>query len=458
MLTRHPVVARAAQPLGITMLALALVVVLCPALSAQETTTTTAVYTRAVGGVSIDLQGMLDNATLDWMGKLSHFRTQALDKIPGELNEATPLRKVSLRRLEAAIEACLKDDKPLPDRMRYLAGLQRVRYVLVYPEQRDIVLVGPGEGWMVDNRGNVVGIGTGRPVMLLDDLLVALRTARQAANGGITCSIDPTPEGLTRFTTFTRQFGSQGNPTVFAAGAEKALGPQKITLTNVPPTSHFARVLVAADYRMKRLGMGFEKSPVRGLPSFLQMVKTRQNMMPRWWLEPNYDPLLRSPDGLAWELPEGSVKAMTEEDFLTATGKVKHSGKAHPVAQKWADNMTEKYDELAVALPVFGELRNCMELAIVGALVVKEQLPDKAGYSMPTLLDPQQVQIDRFPAPKQVDSKVSMLKKGRNWVISASGGVALNSWGIADKVRQNAAPAEARAKAAPDNSDNWWWN
>ena len=54
------------------------------------------------------------------------------------------------------------------------------------PEQKDIVLVGPAEGWKVDHRGTMIGLSTGRPVMLLDDLLVALRTAKTAAQGGTT--------------------------------------------------------------------------------------------------------------------------------------------------------------------------------------------------------------------------------------------------------------------------------
>jgi hypothetical protein len=41
--------------------------------------------------------------------------------------------------------------------------------------------------------------------------------------------------------------------------------------TGVPTDSRFAQVLVAADYRMKRIGMNFEKAPVRGLPSYLEM-------------------------------------------------------------------------------------------------------------------------------------------------------------------------------------------
>jgi hypothetical protein len=181
------------------------------------------------------------------------------------------------------------------------------------------------------------------------------------------------------------------------------------------------------------------------------------NMLPRWWLEPDYQPLLRSPDGLAWELRGGTVKTMTEEDFLTAAGNRQHTGRANPMAQRWADLMTEKFDELAVADPIFGQMRNCMELAVVGALIVKEQLTDRAGYSMPTLLDPTDVAIEEFAAPTQVASRASVMKKGRNWVISASGGVMLNSWAVADKVEQSDAPASARAAAAA-KANHWWWN
>lgn len=454
MLVSSPKAARAARRLAVAICALTLVGAL-PAVSQAQFFANT----RAVGGVFVDTGGVLRNAAVDDLGELARVRARGLEGIPHGLGGMIELRKVSLRGLEAAIQQSVRSGKKRPDEVECLAGLQQIRYVLVYPDRRDIVLVGPGEGWKVDRRGNVVGITTGRPVMLLEDLLVALRSARRAANGGISCSIDPTAEGVAEFSRYMGQFRTMGNPAAIAAGAEKALGRQNITLTNVPPESHFARVLVAADYRMKRIGMGLQPSPVRGLPSYVQMAKaTRgQNSMPRWWLEPNYEPLLRSPDGLAWQLRGGSVKTLTEDAFLAAGG-LKRTGKTSPIAQKWADVMTQKYDELAVADPVFGQLRNCMELAVVGALIVKEGLTEKAGYSMPTLLDPADVKVGEFPAPKQIDSQVSMVKKGRNWMITASGGVMLNSWGIADRVSQSDAPAAIRSQAAADKNTHWWWN
>ncbi|MGA2799326.1 MAG: DUF1598 domain-containing protein, partial [Thermoguttaceae bacterium] len=216
------------------------------------------IVARPIGGVAIDAQGVLENVQTDALGQLAKLRAEALQKVPEGLNVFSDSRKVSLRRLEAAIEQSTKSGKPLPDDIRFLAGLQQIRYIFVYPEQKDIILVGPGEGWKVDARGNMVGVTTGRPVMLLDDLLVALRTAQAAAQGGITCSIDPTPEGVARFKQF---MNSKPTPQKAAAGLAEAMGMQQITVQGVPVTSHFAQVLVAADYRMKCLGMNLQPPP-----------------------------------------------------------------------------------------------------------------------------------------------------------------------------------------------------
>ena len=155
---------------------------------------------------------------------------------------------------------------------------------------------------------------------------------------------------------------------------------------------------------------------MKGLPSFLQMMKSGggmpKNMMPRWWLEPNYESLLVSPDGLAFEIRGASVKAMTEEDFVAANGSRKRSGKANPLAKKWADNMTAHYDELAAKNAVFGQLRNCIDLAVVAALIVKDRLPEKAHYSMSVFLHDDQLATEKFNLPKQIATQASVLQKG----------------------------------------------
>ena len=443
-------------------LALLAVAVLCPAkrLLAQQQGGTIGFVAQPVGGVLVDANGVLANAEVDTLGQLQRLRKELMHELPGDLQAPTKLRKVSLRRLEEAIEACLETGRPLDDEMQFLAGLTQIRYILVDTEQNDIVLAGPAEGWQVDAGGNVVGSATGRPVMHLEDLLVALRTAEEAARTSISCSIDPTDEGLVRLRGFLQQQRQIGpNPQATIQQIEQTLGPQTITVTGVPGDSHFARVMVAADYRMKRLAMDFEASPVPGLPSYMKMVKGGSaNMLPRWWLAPNYDPLLKDAAGLTWELRGSSVRAMTEEDVVTASGARQQTGQSNPIAQRWADNMTERYEELALEMPIFAELRNLMDLAVVGALIFKERLGEKAGYSMPLLLRPEAIEVTSYHVPRQVDSKASFVKKGRNYVISASGGVQIHSWGIVDRVEVGEALEPVRESALVDAPQHWWWD
>lgn len=411
----------------------------------------------AVGGVKVEVDGVLSQPEVAELKELQTTWQAGLDQVPTDLDQFTELRFVSLRSLDEALAKAAAEGQPIPDAVRYLAGLQRVRYVLVYPERHDIVLAGPAEGWRVDSLGNVVGKSTGRPVLLLDDLMVALRAAESSNMTGISCSIDPTPEGRERLLQDSASMSM--NPRVRARQMEEAVGLQRITVTGVPATSHFARAMVAADFRMKRIGMDFEPARIDGLPSYLDMIPARatraQNLMPRWWLAPNYEPLRRDEEGLAWELRGPGVKCLTEQDVMTADGGRQHTGRSEPIAQKWADTFTAKFDELAREDSTFGSLRNVMDLAVVAALLTKEGLVEFAGLEMPELLGG--APLEQYPAPRSVASQASFVKKGRNWVLSVSGGVQIYPWQIADRTEVAADLSTTRGQFENTSADGWWW-
>jgi hypothetical protein len=416
--------------------------------------------TGAVGGVKVDVDGVVSNAEVGELKELQAAWEKGLEDVPADLEAQTDLRFVSLRQLEAQVAEASQAGMPLPDAVRFVAGLQRVKYVLVYPEQNDIVLAGPGEGWRVDARGSIVGATTGRPLLLLDDLMVALRVAESANISGISCSIDPTPEGLARVAQLPPPpRATQGPQSAALRGRqiEEALGPQTITVTGVPATSHFARVIVAADFRMKRLGMDLERAPIDGLPSFLAMAKSRRgalhNMMPRWWLAPMYEPLRRDAEGLAWELRGQGVRCLTEQGYLEG-GQLERTGKSDPTAQKWADTFTEKFDELAREDSTFGQLRNVMDLAVVAALLMKEGLLEHSGLELPNLMGGQP--LDEYAAPRMVPSQASFVKAGRTWIVSVSGGVQIFPWQVADRTEVTANLAKSRS-GRPTGETGWYW-
>jgi hypothetical protein len=422
------------------------------------------VIQQAVGGVSVNVDGVLSNIDATRGAELREARQKAMQAVPGEMSQSVPLRMISLRKLDETISQCLQAGKPLPDEVKYLAGLQRVQYVFVDPEGKDIVLAGPAEGWKINEFGSVVGSTTGKPVLHLDDLLVALRFADAARNGGISVSMDPTPEGMRRWKEFRDQQKTIGSdPQATIHGLEQALGAENISINGVPATSRFANVMVAADYRMKRLAMGFDPLPVAGMQDYMKLISSMasgaQNMMPRWWLAPNYEPLLSDAEGMSWELRGPGVKALAEEDLFNAAGeRVKSAKAASPAVRKWADSLTVHYPEISQKDAVFGELRNCMDLAVVGALLIKEQLMEKADFHPAYLYSDQRLTLEQYIPPKQVDSKASFLRNGKNWIICVSGGVQFQPWAIVQKHEASNDLSPVRATAIKAHPDNWWWN
>lgn len=414
----------------------------------------------SVGGIDVDPSGVIRNLDRTGQADLARLRAQVLAAAPGEMRGAAELRLVSLARLQAAIADHLAKGTPLPAEMQYLAGLQGIRYVFVLPEQNDIVLGGFGEGWKADDRGNVVGLTTGRPVLQLDDLLVALRTADLALRGQVSCSIDPTPEGVDRLRQLVGRLRTIGDPQATSSAIEQALGPQVITINGVPATTRYAQVLVAADYRMKRLGMGFDPSPVAGLPSYLQLIPASgrglSSIAPRWWMVPNYAPLRVDGEGLTFELRSQGAKTLTEDTYFSAQG-AQRTGQTSPAAQRWADAMTAKYAELAAREPIFAELQNIMDLTVVAGLIRSERLDQRAGLDLAPLTGDDRLAATTFNAPKQTPTIASALKKGSNWIITASGGVQMDVGSVLAERETTPSLGEERARVAAETT-RWWWN
>lgn len=418
---------------------------------------------RSVGGILVDPSGAVRLPTVaERQEMLAAVRAEA-NQVPAELGQRAELRKVSLRALEAALADLLAGNRErLPDELLYLAGLQRVQYVLVYPEQNDIVLAGPGEGWRFDDNGNAVGVTTGLPAIRLDDLLVAFRTVEAARTEGISVSIDPTADGRQRFETFMKRQRTF-DPSVLPVAA-RALGPQQVTLTGVPADSHFARILFAADFRMKQLAMKLDKAPVAGLPSYLDMLKSRNQLpgsaTPRWWMACHYEPVAHSDDRLAWQIRGQGVKALTEDEVVADDGTVQGTGRADPTAKQWADLLTKHYPDLAAKDSTMAQLRNLMDLCVASASIKRENLVSRAGGAgFPLLTQPDsKFALGQLPAPKTVEPQCSFLKIGRHYVITASGGVQIESWEVASNQIVVPQLKTVHSQGTPKSGTTWWWN
>ncbi len=422
-------------------------------------------FRGVVGGVSIDAEGVVKSATqAERDANLAELR-QSVKGAEGEAARPQTMRMISLRRLQDAVIAHQSKDKPLPEEILFLAGLQRIEYVFVYPEEKDIVIAGPAEGWQVRGDGSVVGVKSSKPVVRLEDLFTAFRTVEAARQAPISVSIDPTAEGTQRLTNLLRGMVSNGpnfQPQLVESAVRDAFGPQQVKFTTVATDTRMAQTLVAADYRMKLLAMNLEESPVAGLPSYMEMIRSarQSNSQPRWWIACQYDAISHSDDKLAWKLDGRGVKAMTEEELVAQDGTRSASKRVNAAAQKWADLFTDKFDELCAHNSSFGELRNVIDLNVVATIVAAHGLEQASGCDLSLLRGTTgDVQVHGHATPKTIPAHCSLIKGINGWVVSASGGVEINPWQVvAQSSKVNAALVSKRAPMAKAKANAWWWD
>jgi hypothetical protein len=421
----------------------------------------------------VDADGVLRRQVfLDPTGQLANQRlAQARAALEQDLAASSPLRKVSLTRLEAALKQRLAAGQVPTDAMRYLAGLTRIRYVFFYPETRDIVIAGPAEGWGEDLAGRVVGLESGRPVLDLHDLIVAMRAfpPSGASTPAIYCSIDPTREGLQRMQQFLNRIGGRATPRDtqhIVQGLQESLGMQAITIGGVSPRTHFAQVLVEADYRMKLIGIGLERPPIK-LTSYVARANpatVSRNALVRWFFVPDYRCIRASRDGFAMQLVGDGVKLIGEDELVGGDGSRAETGRSSRASQEFVKEFTAKYASLAERVPVFAQLRNMVDLVVAAAFIQQQDYYGQSGWSLGVFGKEAEYPVETMHAPTSVESAVNSLWKGRRLMTPIGGGVdikpmqALQSDNLlADET------GEVEAARADVNVDSvvpteWWWD
>ena len=452
---------------GAMVLAVSLLSVV-PTLCQTVTPTTGTMYYggSVVGGVEIDANGILRVAPKKTMDEVGKTLAKLLQPLPADLNQESSIRKISLKKLDEQIRQHIAQEGEFPDTVRYLGGLTAIRYVVVVPEENDVLLVGPAEGWKVNAQGYVVGTKTGKPILRLEDLITVFRTwNNQQRPAVITCSIDPTPEALVNVAKLdTLTPPTRGNVDAYATALEQAYGLNVVSIKGVPERSRVGKILVAADYKMKRIGLGQEPSQVRGLPSYTGLLSGRPKQSnPRFWLAPEYTTVSHDSKKLTWELGSVKVKALSEDEYYDSrNGSRQSTGNLDHAAVSWCDKMTANYDALAKVDPVFGELKNCMEIALVVALIHREGLLNVAGCKLPAFADESLLKMPKYqmfdyPTPQFVQSRATIARKGQSFVV-ACGGIEVNPFGAVDKATLDNAIDKQREKLVGVGDDGWWAN
>jgi hypothetical protein len=96
---------------------------------------------------------------------------------------------------------------------------------------------------------------------------------------------------------------------------------------------------------------------------------------------------------------------------------------------------------------------------VVAALLAKERLLEKAGCEIPTLIaENSPLGTQSYNPPKYVETQTSSVKRGQEYIVTASGGVQIASWQALENMEDRPAVAEVRNRAKPRHDRTAWWN
>jgi hypothetical protein len=446
-----------------------LVVVASVVLATSVQAQTTNPGVSGANGVVIDADGVLRLQNYpDPGGQLAKKRiAEARASLNPDVVKTSDLRKVSLNRLEAAIQARLDKNQPPTEEMQFLAGLTRLRYVFYYPETKDIVLAGPAEGWAVDPANHVCGIESGKPSLQLQDLIVALRAFPPTSKKSpvISVSIDPTPEGLAKMQNFLSSIRpTPDDAEMIVNGLRTNLGMQNVRIGGVAANTHFAQVLLECDYRMKLIGLGMEKPPVKMISYVERATASSNNALERWYFIPDYNSARVASDSLGLELVGDTVKLVSENQVVNNDGsRVATQGK-NKASELFTTTFTKKYPELAAKLPVFAEMRNMIDMAIAAAFINQQNLYTKSGWVADTFLDESALAVETYNVPLQVETVCTAVWKGSRLFTPVGGGVTIHARQALKS--ENLLPDEdGKISALREGvdlkdlaADRWWWD
>ena len=261
---------------------------------------------------------------------ISELKTGYLTARPNRLSG--PVTLVSLRELVKAAEPYAASWKDLPAELRQPGGISRVVGYQVDQANDDVLLIGE--------------VIPGAPALTIDDLIVGVRTVWKE-NAIPFCSLEP-------------------DPADFA-------GDQHVRVGGVPATSGFARVMLDADYLMKRMGAGLEAVNAPGYLSYVALLRQegkqaiRDDGAERFWFYPA--PLQTGDIELS---PAGDVvlfnttMQVLSEQMVLSHDALLGTGKVTATADKWAAMLTQALPDLERLHPEFQHLHGLFDLVLLG--------------------------------------------------------------------------------------------
>lgn len=321
---------------------------------------------------------------------------------------------VSLGVLQAKLKECARRGE-CAENLLHLCGMTKIHGYVVDRGNRDLVLVGEKD--------------TSLPSLHVDDFAVALRNVWQGAEPP-GCSIDPDPQVMNELRRLADDDSAKPDSPQFKAvlrkWKEECSRPQNTRVIGVGFETRFAKVMVEADYSMKRLVNGSVNLGIDGFSSLAEMTMrlVREDLkrdktlsippfvFNRFWFASGKSSFIRG-SGSAW-IRESRVILLTEQEFLTKAGKVVGSGRPNPLAKRFATAFSSAYSAIAAKRPIFAQLEALYRFVALVKILHRNQASHESGMSLDYLMTDFPIVRTRVPRTLPGLSAINELRHRRH--------------------------------------------
>ena len=326
--------------------------------------------------------------------------TAAIPTIPAERKaERATIRAISLKVLQKKLKEH-HGKGAFPGDLSRLGGITGILGYMVDNANRDIILIGKVESRL--------------PALYLEDFVVALRNAwlkysqvkentYYYSDPG--CTIDPDPNVLLKLDDIGRQIMNSSQDSEVEENIKQweqiCSSPQEVGVFGVPFHSRFAWVMVKADYDMKKLADGSDSLDIPGFSSLIDMeleiarksileakpIAIPLSSMNRFWFHPGENTYLENENERMVLIDKCNVILLTEEEYLTRSGKVVGTGQANPYAREFTGKFSTYYSQIAEKRPIYHDLENLFRFVAL-AKILELKSPHKGiGLNIDYLLN-----------------------------------------------------------------------
>lgn len=295
-------------------------------------------------------------------------------------------KAISLRILQEKLRNS-QSKRSLTKEIFQQVGITKFIGYVVDEPNRDLILIGQ--------------CAPALPYIYLDDFIIALRNIwnKYAPLRGNTyyssypgCSIDPEPNVLQGLEVLAQDIIGGSYREKIEEGIQKwhsiCRSAQKVRVEGIPFDTHFARVMVKADYDMKNLVDGADSLDIPGFKSLMDMTLeiAQENIirggslsipissMNRFWFCPGENQYVEDKGVVI--LKKCQVILLTEEEHLSRRGKVIGKERPNRLAQSFADSFSALYTEVAKQRPIYSELEALFRFVAL-AKIIKYKSPHK---------------------------------------------------------------------------------